>query len=170
MSAQTAVFGDEIFTATDLNRRAGHVLDEATNRPVTITRNDEAFALLNRKDASRMVEAASNARRMVDLVTAISTYSLAGAQIPVGQAFEWLNAFDRDEIRTLLAEVHGSFRRAADAEISWDDFEAVLHEWHESAIAIRSDALAAAFSGPSEEVLLTQPTLTAAGCPPSVDA
>jgi len=164
MSAPTAVFGDEIFTATDLNRRAGHVLDEATNRPVTITRNDESFALLNRKDASRMVEAASNAKRMVDLVMAISTYRLAHAQIPIGHAFEWLNAFDIDEIRTLLAEAHASFRRAADAEISWDDFEAVLHEWHESAIAIRSDALAAAFSAPSEEVRLTQPSLTSAGC------
>ncbi|MBZ5622515.1 MAG: type II toxin-antitoxin system prevent-host-death family antitoxin [Acidobacteriia bacterium] len=68
------LFGDEIFTATDLNRRAGHVLDEAKNRHVTITRNDEAFALLPRKDASRMVETASNASRMVDLVTAIATY------------------------------------------------------------------------------------------------
>jgi len=159
--ASTTVFGDEIFTATDLNRRAGHVLDEARNRPVTITRNDEAFALLNRKEASRMVEAASNARLMVDLVTAISAYGLAGAQIPIGHTFEWLNAFDTDELRTLLAEVNVSFRRAADGEISWDGFETVLHEWHESAIAIRSNVLAAAFSEPGEEVQLTQPTLTA---------
>jgi len=170
MSSPTTVFGDEIFTATDLNRRAGHVLDEATNRPVTITRNDEAFALLKRKDACRMVEAASNAKLMVDLVTAISTYRLAGEQIPVGHTFEWLNAFDIDEIRTLQAEVHLAFRRAADAETSWDDFAAVLHEWHESAIAIRSDALAAAFTGPKEEVPLTQPTLTASSCSPGVDA
>jgi len=164
MFAPTTVFGDEIFTATDLNRRAGHVLDEATNRPVTITRNDEAFALLNRKDASRMVEAASNARLMVDLVAAISTYRLVGSDIPIGHAFEWLNAFDLDEIKALQAEVHMSFRRAADAEISWDGFEAVLHEWHESAIAIRSDRLAAAFSGPGEEVQLTKPALTAHDC------
>jgi hypothetical protein len=84
--------------------------------------------------------------------------------IPIEHAFEWLNAFDIDEIRTFLAEAHAAFRRAADAEISWDDFEAVLHEWHESAKAIRSDALAAAFSAPSEEVPLTQPSLTATGC------
>jgi hypothetical protein len=164
MSAPTAVFSDEIFTATDLNRRAGHVLDEASNRPVTITRNDEAFALLNRKDASRMVEATSNARLMVDLVTAISTYPLANAQIPIGHAFEWLNAFDTDELRTLLTEMHLSFRHTADAETSLDDFRALLSEWHESALAFRSDALAAAFSEPSEEVQLTQPTLTAPDC------
>lgn len=164
MPASPTVFRDEIFTATDLNRRAGHVLDEAANRPVTITRNDEAFALLNRKEASRMVEAASNARLLVDLVMAISRYRLADAQIPIGHAFEWLNAFDIDELRALLTEAHGSFHRAADSEIPWDDFEAVLHEWHASATAIRSDALAAAFSAPIEEVPLTQPVLTAADC------
>ena len=160
MAAPTTVFRDEIFTATDLNRRAGHVLDEATKRPVTITRNDEAFALLNRKDASRMVETASNARLMVDLVTTISTYSLAKAQIPIGLPFEWLNAFDTDEVKDLLAEVHLAFRRAADAEISWDDFEAVIHEWHESATAIRNNVLDAAFSAPNEEVRLEPPALT----------
>ncbi len=162
MAAPTMVFGDEIFTATDLNRRAGQVLDEAANRPVTITRNDEAFALINRKDAARLVESASNARLMVDLVTAISMYRLANAQVPVGHTFEWLNAFDIDELKTLLGEAHGSFRRAADAEISWADFEGVLHEWHESAIAIRSDALAAAFTAPSEEVPLTPATVATA--------
>ena len=160
----TTVFGDEIFTATDLNRRAGHVLDEAMNRPVTITRNDESFALLKRKDASRMVEAASNGRRMVDLLTTISTYSLANAQIPIGHVFEWLNAFDASELGCFQAEVHKSFLRAADGETSWDNFEAVIHEWHESAIAIRSDRLAAAFSEPGEEDLLTPPALTPAGC------
>jgi hypothetical protein len=160
MSAPT-VFGDEIFTATDLNRRAGHVLDEATNRPVTITRNDEAFALLKRSEASRMVEAASNAKLMVALVTAISTLSLANAPVSIGHTLEWLKAFDIDELKTLQTEVHTAFCRAADGEISWDDFEAVLHEWHESAIAIRSDALAAAFSARSEEVPLTRPAVTA---------
>jgi hypothetical protein len=161
MAVLPTIFGDEIFTATDLNRRAGHVLDEAKNHPVTITRNDEAFALLLRKDASRMVEAVSNARRMVDLVTAVSTYRQSAAQVPVGHSFEWLNAFDLDELRDLLTEVHGVFRRAADAEISWGDFEAAIEEWHESAIALRSEVLAAAFAAPTGEVPLTQPMVMA---------
>jgi len=161
MAAPTTIFGDEIFTATDLNRRAGHVLDEARNRPVTITRNDEAFALLLRKDASRMAEAVSNARHMVDLVTAMSSYRQVGEPVPVGHPFEWLNALDGDELKDLLAESYGAFRRAADAEISWDDFGAVLHEWNESAIALRCEALAAAFSAPTDEVALTQPAMAA---------
>lgn len=161
MASPTTIFGDEIFTATDLNRRAGHVLDEAKNRPVTITRNDEAFALLPRKDASRMVEAASNARQMVDLVTAISQYKQAGKDVPAGHAFEWLNAFDMAELGDLFAEAYQAFHHASDGAISWDDFEAVLHEWHESAIAVRSEALATAFSAPNGEVPLTQPAMTA---------
>lgn len=157
MSATTAIFQDEIFTATDLNRRAGHVLDEATNRPVTITRNEESFALLKRSEAARMVEAASNARLMVDLVTVISAYSQANSRIPIGHIFEWLNAFDIDERKSLGTEMYECFCRAADGEMAWDTFESVLHEWRESAIAIRSDAHAAAFSAPGEEVPLTQP-------------
>jgi len=66
-----------------------------------------------------------------------------------------------DDLRDLLTEVYGAFRHAVDAEISWDDFEAAIHEWHESAIALRSEALAAAFSAPGGEVPLTQPELTA---------
>ena len=151
------IFSDEIFTATDLNRRAGHVLDEAKRHPVTITRNEEAFVLLPRKDASRLVEAASNAGRMVDLVIAISTYRQVGKNVPPGHAFEWLNAFDMEDLDTLLTEVYGAFRDVRAFETPWDDFEAVLHEWHESAIAVRSETLAAAFAALAEEVPLTPP-------------
>jgi len=90
MAAPPTIFGDEIFTATDLNRRAGHILDEAKRRPVTITRNDESFALLLRKDASRMVAATANAKRMVDLVTAVSIYRQAGTPVPVGHPLNGL--------------------------------------------------------------------------------
>ena len=159
MSAST-IFEDEIFSATDLNRRAGHVLDKARNRPVTITRNDETFALLLRKDATRMVEAAANASRMVDILAAIMKYRQVGAQIPVGP-YEWLNAFDMEEVMEFLTEAHLALHRAIGAEISWDDFEAVLYEWHESAVAIRSETHASAFSAPADEVPLTQPVFEA---------
>jgi hypothetical protein len=150
------VFTDEIFTATDLNRRAGQVLDEAKRRPVTITRNDEAFALLLRKDASHLMETVFHGGHMVDLLTAISNYRRAGNDIQPGHSFEWLNAFDVDDLDTLQAEAYAAFREAR-ASGSWDDFDAVLHEWQESAVAVRSEALAAAFAAPAEEVPLTPP-------------
>ena len=57
----------------------------------------------------------------------------------------------------LATEMNGVFRSAADGEIPWEDFEAVLHEWHESAIALRSEVLDSAFSAPPDEVPLTEP-------------
>ena len=65
--------------------------------------------------------------------------------VPPGHSFEWINPFDMDELRDFQNEVYGAFRSAMDAGTSWNDFEAVLHEWHESAIALRSDTLASAF-------------------------
>ncbi len=103
------------------------------------------------------MEAVSNAKRMVDLATAISTYRQAAIPVPPGHSFEWINAFDMEELRDLQNEVYGAFRSAMDAGTSWNDFEAVLHEWHESAIALRSDTLAAAFAAPAGEVPLTPP-------------
>lgn len=155
------IFGDEIFTATDLNRRAGHILDEAKHRPVTITRNDEAFALLPRKDASRMVEAVAASTQMIALMTAVYKFKQVGMEVPTESPFEWLNAFDAEEALDLLAEANQTFHRALAREASWDDFDAVLHEWHESAIAVRSESLAEAFLAESKEVPLTPPILTA---------
>ncbi len=43
------LFGDQLVTATELNRRSGAILDMALSKPVTITRNDQHFALLRRE-------------------------------------------------------------------------------------------------------------------------
>jgi hypothetical protein len=43
----------------------------------------------------------------------------------------WLRAFDQEEIEQLFAEIHEAFGKALAGEDSWDNFEAVLHEWHE---------------------------------------
>lgn len=42
------LFGDQLATATELNRRSGAILDMALSKPV-ITRNDQRFALLRRE-------------------------------------------------------------------------------------------------------------------------
>jgi hypothetical protein len=73
----------------------------------------------------------------------------------------WLRAFDRDEIEQLFAEIHEAFSKALAGEDSWDNFEAVLHEWHESAIAIVSEELTEAFAARSDEMPLTEPPAVA---------
>lgn len=156
----STVFQDEIFSATELNRRSGHILDEAEKRPVTIMRNEDAFALLLRKDASRLMDAAFKARSMVELVLAACDYKQQGKDVPPEHQFEWINAFDATDLIAMLAEVSLTFRRAASGEIEWDEFDAVLHEWQESAWASRSTELAGAFAAEKDEVSLSVPTLT----------
>ncbi|WP_225225312.1 hypothetical protein [Komarekiella delphini-convector] len=41
---------------------------------------------------------------------------------------------------------------------AWDLIDAIIHEWHESAIAITSPDLTAAFNDEADEVFLTQPS------------
>ncbi|MEA5583712.1 hypothetical protein VB620_20510 [Nodularia harveyana UHCC-0300] len=41
--------------------------------------------------------------------------------------------------------------------------DAIIHEWHESAIAISSPELAAAFNGQADEIPLTQPSISGGG-------
>lgn len=162
----TTVFQDEIFSATDLNRRPGHILDEARLRPVTIMRNDEAFALLLRKDAARMVEASTRAAEMVDLLTAIYRHRTAGERLSSDHAFEWLNAFGGDDLEGLAQELYSVFRKAVQGESSWDEFENTLHEWEESAWAARTPELRAALEqDASQEVPLSAPAMEDAAGP-----
>jgi hypothetical protein len=74
----------------------------------------------------------------------------------------WLKAFDPDELEQFFTEVQKAFHKAHVGEDSWDEFEAVLHEWHESALAIVSTELAEAFAAEAEEIPLTEPLKDAA--------
>ncbi|MFB2981178.1 hypothetical protein [Microseira sp. BLCC-F43] len=59
IGASASVYGDELITATELNRQPGRVLDLAWERPVTITRSEQHFALLRRDRMTDMVKAAT---------------------------------------------------------------------------------------------------------------
>ena len=59
---KNSIYSDELISATELNRQPGRVLDIAQERPVTITRNDHAFALLRREQMAGLVKAAAQTR------------------------------------------------------------------------------------------------------------
>ncbi len=145
LSMGQKIYRDELISATELNRQPGHVLDIALQRPVTITRNDQAFALLRREDAARMADASGHAEVFFNLAQAI--YHLGTKKgLQDQHPYSWLKAFDPDELEQLFTEVQEAFHRAHVGEDSWDEFEAVLYEWHESALAIMSTELAEAFA------------------------
>lgn len=155
-SAAPGVFGDELVSATELNRHPGRVLDRASKRPVTVTRGSEAFALLRREDAARMTDASTHAELLSDLAMAVYRLLFLNTPPEPDHQFYWLTVFDKDELGEFLTEVSYAFKEAAGVGF-WEEFEAVLHEWHESAIAIGSQELKVAFSAEPDEVLLTKP-------------
>lgn len=152
------IYSDTLFTATELNRQPGKILDHALEHPVTITRNDEHFALLRREKVSSLAKAAQNGEYLIELLSAAFRLRLdekLGSEHPHG----WLKVFDKDELQDFTNEVTEAYRSAVFSEQAWDELEAIIHEWHESALAIANPDLVRAFSDDDEyhEIPLIQP-------------
>ena len=150
------VYGDELITATELNRSSGRILDLAMTQPVTITRNDQHFALLRRDEMALLVKAAAFSVRVFE-VTAAAYRLRLGEEIGLEHPYGWLKVFDKDELSELSAEIEKDYRLVESEPAAWDRIEATIYEWYQSAIALSSPELAVAFSDEIDEVLLTQP-------------
>lgn len=73
-----------------------------------------------------------------------------------GGKYGWLRAFDGEELAELGSELHEAYhasRERGDAR----EFEAVLHEWRESAVAIASSEHEEAYLAEPNPVPLTPP-------------
>jgi hypothetical protein len=147
------VFGDEVYTSTDLNRRSGEVLNHAREHPVTISRNNEQFALLRREQAAKLV------RTVNHISGAMGVLSAAHAAISGGiPALEWLQVFEKDDLQKLCSEVVSVAHRASLGQTDWSLVDAVIHEWRESALVAQSGVLdAAMYSEASDETPLPHP-------------
>jgi hypothetical protein len=158
MAAAQPVFDDVIVSATTLNRHSGEVLDQALEKCVTIMRNEQAFALLRRDQAAEMTALLRSAQRLLDLFHAIER-ARSGAALEPADEFEWIAAFGLDDIKNMAEEVYAAFARARRGEVQLEELDAVIHEWQESAWAMRSPDVRAAFNAVDDEVALTEPIL-----------
>jgi hypothetical protein len=147
-SSGFSVFGDEVFTSTDLNRRSGEVLNPAREHPITISRNNEQFVLLRREHVARLF-------RTVNWVSmAVETMSEAQSVLSGGRAslpYSWLEIFDKDDLRKLCSEILEATRKATMGMLDWGEVEAIMHEWRES-------ALGAIFTEEADECPLPHPS------------
>ncbi len=149
------IFSDEVFTATELNRRGGTILDRARYRPVTISRNNEQFALLRREQAAKLFGTVNRIVRAVSVMSEAQA-AIAGGQI--SENFSWLKSYDQEDLQSLVSEVLQASRTAVSNDCDWDEVEAVIHEWRESAIVAQSGVLdAAMYTEPQEETPLEYP-------------
>lgn len=158
MKERTAasVFSDEVISAAGFSEHAGRVLDRAAHHPVTITRADEAFALLRRDHATHLAEAARHLSLLVGLLQAVETPESGGA--PEGDhPYGWVAALEASDRRQLMAEVTEAIQQALAGSVDWSEVDVLLHEWEESGAVLQSEAVATAFAAFSVEVPLSVP-------------
>ncbi|HLO84119.1 MAG TPA: hypothetical protein VK203_03760 [Nostocaceae cyanobacterium] len=145
-------YSDEIVTATELNRQPGKVLDKACEHPITITRNDQSFALLRREDVAYLVKGVTQSKVVFEVLS-VAFRLLLGQEIGNEHPYGWLRVFDADELQDFIHELTEAFRVTDTSNHGWDLVEAIIYEWRESAIAITSPDLAAAFNDETKEKL-----------------
>lgn len=139
-STMTGIFSDEIVTAKELNRQPGRVLDLALEGPVTITRNNEAFALMPRENVTSLIQAAKVAGLAFE-VTTIAYRLMEGEKVAADHPYAWLMEFDRDDLKDFVSDVSGTFHRFSGLPNAWFEVEAIVFEWHESALVYQSGVL-----------------------------
>jgi len=155
MAIFSNAYSDELVTATELNRQPGKVLDKAYEHPITITRNDQSFALLRREDVAYLVKGVTQSKAVFEVLS-VAFRLLLGQKIGYEHPYGWLRVFDADELQDFIKEVSEAFRLTDTSNEAWDLIDATIHEWHESAIAITSPDLAAAFNDETKKGKLSE--------------
>jgi prevent-host-death family protein len=148
------LYGDQVYSSTDLNRRSGEILNHARKGPVTISRNGEQFALLKREQAAGLVKAVSQFGPILELIDGILSV-VEGAD--PSSSLLWLKAYGIDDLRKMLREVLPASAEALRETGDWDAVNAIIHEWHESAIVAMSGVFEDAMATGAEEAALPDP-------------
>lgn len=147
------IFGDTVVSATDLARQARAILDIALKAPVTITRNDQHFALMRRDLAARMSAVVEQAAEFTAAMQALHTAQNGG--LSEDHPFAWLKVFtpeDLNEMGRELVDALATVERGSDLKA----VTSAVYEWRASAMAIANGVLDEDDSD-SEPVPLTPP-------------
>jgi hypothetical protein len=147
--AMDSIYSDELITATELNRQPGRILDKALEHPVTITRNDQSFALLRRENVAVFVKAAQRSKEIIELLSTAFRLLLK-QKIGTEHPYSWLGVFDAEELNEFIDEVTRTYRLIDLSEKAGDELDAIIHEWQESALAISNPEFEAAFNQNSD--------------------
>lgn len=155
MATAVALYGDQVFSSTDLNRRSAEILNSARNRPVTISRNGEQFALLRREQAAELFQSVTGLKGGMALAIAV-VCSAQNEALPF--EYEWIKALDLEDRRTMCREVMETCLRASQGEVDWAEVDAVIHEWRETGLVTQSGVLDSARKSPEDHVRLGAPS------------
>lgn len=150
------LFSDEVFSSIDLNRRSAEVLNHARKNPVTIARNNERFALIRREQAASLVKGLTQMMEVMQLAQGVVALRKNDPDsVPPGVA--WIRAFDEEDRLSMLTEVFAACAQAS-TDDGWEEVEALVHEWYESAIVVETGVLREAMESDPDEQPLTDPS------------
>jgi hypothetical protein len=149
------VFADEVYSSTDLNRRHTQVLNQARKGPVTISRNNEQFALMKRSWAASLFKAVRSIGETLELIQ-VTVAAMEGKEVPA--RFEWLQAFDKGDLMQMVDELIAVTKAAMDGSREWEDVAGLVHQWHESSLAAAGGVLDRALADDLDETPLTDPS------------
>lgn len=91
-------------------------------------------------------------KRVANSSCQITTFADLMEKVGWTEVPQWLNCFDADELLLFTAEILAEMESRRE-----DDLQAIIHEWHESAIAIANHDLRKSWNDSSDEVLLAKP-------------
>lgn len=148
------LFGDEVFTSTDLNRRSGEVLNHAREAPVTISRNNEQFALMRREQAATLLSSLNRVKGALVVLLGVDA-ALSGRELP--PAVSWLRVYEKDDLRKLHSEVLEATAMVVLGTSESSHLDAIIHEWRESALVAQSGLLDSVIYEEPDETPLPSP-------------
>ena len=149
------LYGDLVFSSTDLNRKSAEILNSARHRPVTISRNGEQFALLRREQAAALFQSVTGLKGGMALAIAV-VCSAQSEALPL--EYRWIEALDLEDRRAMCREVLEASLRASQGEIDWSEVDDVIHEWRETGLVSESGVLDLALKSPEELIRLGAPS------------
>jgi hypothetical protein len=74
-------------------------------------------------------------------VTTIAYRLMEGEEVSANHPYAWLMEFDRDDLKDFVSDVSGTFHRFSGLPNAWAEVEAIVFEWHESALISASGVL-----------------------------
>lgn len=157
--AHTSVLEDQVFNSTTLAKQASMVLDQADKGVVTITRNNEAYAILNREQASWLVPANKYLSEAC-YVLAAASQRISSNAVDQENPCPWVASIDTKHLKEMLTEITSILAKVASDDSQWEELDAVIYEWHRSAIAAADADLRTAFQAPIEAIPLSTASTT----------
>jgi hypothetical protein len=74
-------------------------------------------------------------------VTSIASQLMEGEKVTADHPYAWLMEFDRDDLKDFVESVTSTAHQFSGLPNAWDEVDAVIFEWHESALVYQSGVL-----------------------------